>query len=87
MSFFMSSYFIAHGIETWDNHHWDLSVTGIGLQFCSVVVLMIRRLGYRKNIFFSSPSFWLFGTLGTWQRDGTAGSTLSDNGLGGTRLA
>lgn len=29
MPFFMSSYFIAHGIETWDNHHlgslcdWD----------------------------------------------------------------
>lgn len=26
-------------------------MTGIGLQFCSVVVLMIRHLGYRKNFF------------------------------------
>lgn len=34
--------------------------------------------------YFSSPLFWLFDT---WQSDGTAGSTLSDNGLGGTRLA
>lgn len=34
--------------------------------------------------YFSSPLFWLFDT---GQSDGTAGSTLSDNGLGGTRLA
>lgn len=27
-------------------------MTEIGLQFCSVVVLMIRRLGYRKKFFF-----------------------------------
>lgn len=49
----MSSYFIAHGIKR--KHGiiiiWDLSVTGIWLQFRSVVVLMIRRLGYCKMLF------------------------------------
>lgn len=53
MPFFMSSYFIAHGIKR--KHGiiiiWDLSVTGIWLQFRSVVVLMIRRLGYCKMLF------------------------------------
>lgn len=84
----MSSCFIAHGIKkTWDNHHLgSLSVTGIWLQFCSVVVvLMIPRVGSRiLQDIFHLPFFWLFDN---WQSDGTAGSTLSDNGLGGTCLA
>lgn len=33
---------------------------------------------------FHHPFIWLFDT---WQYDGTAGSTSSDNGLGGTRMA
>lgn len=73
MPFFMSSYFIAHGIETWDNHHlgslcdWDR-------------VAILQRGGADDTApwvpqEFFSPFFWLFGTLGTWQSDGTAGST------------